>query len=163
MAFPAIAETLAPTSAYGALPVVPDAAISPDGSKVIVAFNETDRPTVRVYERKAGGELTFLLAAGVGEKISIRGVDFANDKIATVTISQTMDSRKTTAPGWQRFGARLLEYYRTNGPCTPRSTGSGACSRTAKARPAPLPTCSVCFRTESLGFTAPTETWVSMS
>lgn len=98
-----------PAAAYGRLPMVIDAAISPDGAKIALAQSVDDMGLVRVLQI-GGGEL---LTLAVGARQTLRGIDFADDNTITYTISQTFTRREASPVGVTLVvPGGLIEYYR---------------------------------------------------
>ncbi len=87
-----------PAEAYGRLPALSSVSISPDGRMLILIEGEGDAGRVSIHriEDDAFPQVRVLNAPAGG---SIRGADFADDRYALVTISQTFDPSQITDRG----------------------------------------------------------------
>ncbi len=92
------AQQLPPPEAYGRLPAIGSASISPDGRHLILFTGDGDTGRVAIHriESNSFPVLRIINAPAGG---SIRGVDFADNRYALVTISQTFDPERATASG----------------------------------------------------------------
>lgn len=100
----AAAQDLPPAEAYGRLPAIGSAAISPDGRHLVLFVGHGDSGRVAIHRiEPTSFPLVRMLNAPEGG--SVRGVDFADDRYALVTISQTFDPERATAGG--SSGGRL--------------------------------------------------------
>lgn len=99
----AYAQTpLPPPEAYGRLPAVGGAAISPDGQHIALFVGQGDAGQVAIHriDNDTFPRIRVLNAPPGG---SIRGVDFADDRFALVSISQTFDPTQAS----RRAGSRV--------------------------------------------------------
>jgi dipeptidyl aminopeptidase/acylaminoacyl peptidase len=107
---PVFAQTAPPPiEAYGNLPSISDAAISPDGRHLALANFANGRSVFRVINIDSGATVR-----GIGtEPTKLRGVAWADDERALFFASQTFSAGQALPPG-VRFpgGARWMEYWR---------------------------------------------------
>jgi dipeptidyl aminopeptidase/acylaminoacyl peptidase len=111
-AVPAVAQEAPPSvEAFGRLPLVAGAAISPDGSKVALAMTQDGRPIVNVIDL---AERSSVFAAAVQEDSQLRGVSWADDRRVAFVMSRTV-APGMVLPANVRFrGApRRVDYTRT--------------------------------------------------
>lgn len=87
-----------PAEAYGRLPEIGGVAISPDGQHLVLKLGEGDAGRVAIHSitNDAFPRMRALNAPPGG---SIRGVEFADDRYALITISQTFDPSVAVARG----------------------------------------------------------------
>lgn len=100
-----------PVEAYGRLPQIADAAISPNGERVIQAITAGDQSGVRIIN-VASGVTEHALSAPEGTKI--RAVSWADDGRALYVTSQALRAADTLRPGVWTGGRRVIEYWRTS-------------------------------------------------
>lgn len=106
---PAVAQP-PPASVYGRLPGMDDAAISPDGRHVAMVVTANNSTYTRIYNLDAG---LVVLTAAAPKDHTLRGVGWADDRIATFVVSATLTRDQATADGYVRRGSqRLFEYFR---------------------------------------------------
>lgn len=103
-----------PADAYGRLPAVSDAAISPDGHRVLISVAAANSTGVQVINVDTGAvERTIAAPADV----AIRGVRFANNQRALLYVSMALSPSELAgrSSGTQILGAvpHLIEYWRT--------------------------------------------------
>lgn len=105
------AQQAAPVEAFGRLPAVLDAAISPDGSKVALARTEGIFSVVQVIDIDRGESIAL---TRVEQGVRLRGVSWADDERVSLLISRTFHPN-AILPDYVRFrGApRRVDYYRT--------------------------------------------------
>lgn len=107
----ALAQTPPPVEAYGRLPAVSDAALSPDGAKIALARFEGGRAQVQVIDldRRA-----VIYAGQIGERDRLHGVGWADGGRVSFVASRTVRPGEVL-PGNRYFvGApRRVDYYRT--------------------------------------------------
>jgi dipeptidyl aminopeptidase/acylaminoacyl peptidase len=100
-----------PVEAYGRLPAVSDAALSPDGSKLALARFENGRAQVQVIDidRRA-----VVYAGAVGDRERLRGVGWADDGRVSFVASRAMRPGEVLPRDMYFEGApRRVDYYRT--------------------------------------------------
>ena len=95
-------------SAYGRLPTVIDAAISPDGGKIALAQMLDDAGTVRV--RGVGG--ADILSLRVGDRQRLRSVSFADDSTLVYVVSETVAPAEVAPQGVRLIVPGQLIAYR---------------------------------------------------
>lgn len=106
----ASAQTAPPVEAYGRLPLIIDAAISPDGTRLMQAVTSGETSGVRVLNIDTGQtERAFTAPEGT----KIRGVAWADDSRALYVTSEALRTSRTL-PGVWTGGRRVLEYARTS-------------------------------------------------
>ena len=111
MASAAAAQTAPPpVEAFGALPMIDDASISPDGTKVAMALTVNGVPGVTVFDLARRQRI---FGAGVEAGTQLRSVAWADDQRVTALLSQTFRPGDVLPP-WVRFmGApRRVDYFR---------------------------------------------------
>lgn len=111
-AAPAIAQAPPPVEAFGRLPAIADVAISPDGRRFAVAAST------------ASGDGVILIVTiddpnaerrryGVGERMTLRGVGWADDERVTYQVSQTFQPGQVLPDGYYFRGRpRRIDYFR---------------------------------------------------
>ena len=105
-----------PVEAFGSLPRIADAAISPDGSKLVVATQVGDVSAMDIYDlntnQRIGAVSVDRRAQTQGvHRTQLRGVGWADDGHITFDVSETMDiSRVATRVNTR--GNRLIDYWR---------------------------------------------------
>ena len=100
MASSAFAQAPPPVEAFGRLPAVAHAAISPDGSKVALAMSLDDgRPLVVVYDVNAQRRI---YSNGIEEETELRSVDWVDDTHLTVLVTKTFHPNQAV-PSYVRF------------------------------------------------------------
>ncbi len=100
-----------PVEAYGRLPAVSDAAISPDGSKIVLARFENGRAQVQVIDiaRRA-----MVYAGLVGDDERLRGVGWADDGRVSFIASRALRPGDVLPNDMYFEGSpRRVDYYRT--------------------------------------------------
>lgn len=108
---PAHAQTPPPVEAYGRLPAVSDAALSPDGSKVVLARFEDGRAQVQVIDldRRA-----IIYAGQVGEGDRLHSVGWAGDGRVSFVASRAVRPGEILPGAMYFVGApSRVDYYRT--------------------------------------------------
>lgn len=100
----------APVEAYGRLPAVMDAAISPDGQKVILARSLGGQSAVQVYDvARNQTERT----ATVDGEVRLRGVSWIDDNFAAFLVSRTFSPTEVLPGNYRYRGApRRVDFYR---------------------------------------------------
>lgn len=107
---PARPSGAADAAAYGRLPAVFAAAISPDGTKIALGTNSDERGGVRILDLVSSA---FTAGFDAANKQTLRSVDWADDGLALATVTQTFTTAQIESFGWRfRGSARLLEYSR---------------------------------------------------
>ncbi len=103
--------SVAPAEAYGRLPAISSAAISPDGQRVALAMSSPDgQSRVGVLDLATGR----VAAAAVPAGGQLRGVDWANDQYVAFLMSQTFRPGEVLPPGVNFRGSpRRIDYFRT--------------------------------------------------
>ncbi|MBT9447412.1 MAG: S9 family peptidase [Hyphomonadaceae bacterium] len=115
---PALAQPAPAAEVYGRLPVIQDAAISPDGRHVAMVVTPNDRTYARIFNIDTN---QIVLNAYAPEGNTTRGVGWANETTATVIVSRTLTKNQATMTGFRRRGSkRLFEYYRVQTIAVPR-------------------------------------------
>lgn len=109
LAAPATAQT--PPEAFGRLPAVADAAISPDGRRVALATSQEDgRAGVLIVNLDQTSERT---GYGVGEDMQLRAVAWADNERVAYLINQTFQPGQVLPPGMYFQGRpRRIDYFR---------------------------------------------------
>lgn len=107
----AAAQTVPSVEAYGRLPLVSDAAISPDGTRIVQAISSGAQSGVRVINIDTGAT-EHALSAPEGTKV--RGVGWADDQRALYLTSEALSAGDTLPPGVWTGGMRVIEYWRTS-------------------------------------------------
>lgn len=107
-ATPAAAQTSS-AEVFGRLPVVDDAAISPDGSKVALARYDPGVSSVRVIDLDTGAAADVRMQ----DDMRLRRVGWADDRHVSFQVSLTMTQFQAVPPG-QRFRGSpdILQYLR---------------------------------------------------
>jgi dipeptidyl aminopeptidase/acylaminoacyl peptidase len=105
-----------PVEAFGALPRIADAAISPDGSKLVVATQVGDVSAMDIYDlntnQRLGAVSVDRRAQSQGvRRTQLRGVGWADDGHITFDVSETMDIARVATRVMTR-GNRLIDYWR---------------------------------------------------
>ncbi len=99
-----------PVEAYGRLPALSAASISPDGRKVALAVFEDGRSIIRVIDI---GERQVVYRAEVGEDQQLRDVGWADDGRVTYLVSHTFRPGEVLPAGIMFEGApRRVDYWR---------------------------------------------------
>lgn len=80
-----VPATAAPLAAYGRLPTIEDAQMSPDGKLVALSVTDGDKRTI-IIKRLSDGEVVGSLGAG---DLKVRRTQWAGTRYLIVTISQT--------------------------------------------------------------------------
>ena len=108
---PALAQTPPPVEAFGRLPAVSDAALSPDGSKIVLARFEGGSAQVRVIDID---RRSIVYAAQMGDRDRLRGVGWADDGRVSFIASRAVRPGEVL-PGGMRFvgSPTRVDYYRT--------------------------------------------------
>jgi dipeptidyl aminopeptidase/acylaminoacyl peptidase len=112
VALPAHAQAPPPVEAFGRLPAIADAAISPDGTRVALAMAPLNGvPFISVFDLDAR---TIVYTARVEDGVQLRGVRWADDRRVSFLISQTFHPGQVL-PDFVRFRGRprRVDYYRT--------------------------------------------------
>ena len=106
------AQTPPSVEAFGRLPAIADAAISPDGNRVALAMAPLNgAPFISVLDMQSR---SVVYTARVEEGVQLRGVNWADDGRVSFIISQTFHPGQVL-PGNMRFRGRprRVDYYRT--------------------------------------------------
>ena len=100
-----------PAEAFGRLPAIADAAISPDGSKIALAMSAPEGAFIHVFDLDARSSV---YRAAVPEDTQLRGIGWADDGRVSFLISRTFHPG-SVLPSHVRFrGApQRVDYYRT--------------------------------------------------
>jgi len=112
------AQTAPPAvEAFGRLPAIADAAISPDGSKLVVATQIGDVSAMDIYDLNTNQRIGVVSidqrAQRQGERrTQLRGVGWADDGRITFDVSQTMDIASVASRVNMRGANRLMDYWR---------------------------------------------------
>jgi dipeptidyl aminopeptidase/acylaminoacyl peptidase len=112
LALPAAAQTApTPVEAFGRLPTIADAAISPDGRRVALATNQSDgQSAVLIVNLDQTSERTGYAA---GEGVQLRGVTWADNERVAYLLSQTVHPGQVLPYGVRFNGRpRRIDYYR---------------------------------------------------
>lgn len=107
------AQTAAPPpiEAFGRLPAVADAALSPDGSKVALALTSSTGSAIRVIDVGAG---SVGYTGGVDEDTQLRGVGWASDTHVSFRVSRTFHPGEILPANVTFRGRpRRVDYWRT--------------------------------------------------
>lgn len=109
IATPASAQP--PAEAYGRLPAIADAAISPDGSKVVLAVSEGEATYLAVIDLASERGL---YRAEVADKTRLRSVGWASDDRVSFVMSRTFHPN-AVLPSFVRFrgSPTRVDYYRS--------------------------------------------------
>ncbi|MES1156422.1 MAG: S9 family peptidase [Alphaproteobacteria bacterium] len=100
-----------PAEAYGRLPVVEDAAISPDGSHLVISVATESQTALRLYNINTRSFET-TLPAPEGNKF--RGVSWADNTHAVYFISRALNPHEVLPRGYGFAGdPRRVQYWRT--------------------------------------------------
>jgi len=100
-----------PAEAYGRLPAIADAAISPDGSKIAHAMSTPEGAFINVVDIDAGRSV---FRAGVPEDTQLRSIGWADDGRVTYLISRTFHPDSVLPANVSFRGLpRRVDYYRT--------------------------------------------------
>ncbi len=102
----AAAQTTPSAEAYGRLPLILDAAISPDGARIIQAITSGDQSGIRVFNIDTG-QTEHAFSAPEGTKL--RWVSWAGDDYAIYVTSQALSANDTLPPGVWTGGQRIIE------------------------------------------------------
>jgi dipeptidyl aminopeptidase/acylaminoacyl peptidase len=101
-----------PVEAFGRLPAVLDAAISPDGTKVAIARTEGAISAVEVYDLERNESIALSRVAEEG--VRLRAVGWADDQRVSLVVSRTFHPREVLPYNMRFRGApRRVDYYRT--------------------------------------------------
>ncbi|WP_395645937.1 alpha/beta hydrolase family protein [Terricaulis sp.] len=99
-----------PVEAFGRLPAVSDAALSPDGTKLVMAMTIDSTPSVVIFDLTTHQRV---FGARTPQGTQLRGVGWADEGHATYVVSQAL------APGqvlprnyYYRGGPRRVEFWR---------------------------------------------------
>ncbi|MGE0045554.1 MAG: alpha/beta hydrolase family protein [Hyphomonadaceae bacterium] len=95
---------------YGALPAISDAAISPDGSRIVIAVASAAGEGVRVLGLDGMYEM---MAAAAPQRMSLRAIGWADDEHAVFTVSQTLRPEHAFAGVIFPGNPRYIEYFST--------------------------------------------------
>jgi dipeptidyl aminopeptidase/acylaminoacyl peptidase len=76
-----------PVEAFGRVPAVSDAAISPDGTKVALALNDNNGAAVSVYDLT---QQQAVFTARAGERQELRSVGWADDNHVSLVVTRAM-------------------------------------------------------------------------
>ncbi|HVZ98891.1 MAG TPA: alpha/beta fold hydrolase [Caulobacterales bacterium] len=100
-----------PVEAFGRLPAISDAAISPDGSKVALAMSQGARSAIRVVDLD---QHRIIYTAAVDDNSDLRGVGWADDAHISFVMSRTFLPGQVL-PAYVRFVGHphRVVYYRT--------------------------------------------------
>lgn len=104
-------EGLAPVEAYGRLPAISDAAISPDGTRIALAMSDTQgMVAVRVFSLDGA---TAPVGYGMPDGVQLRGVDWVDNERVTYLAQQTFRPGQVLPPGIRFVGyPTRVDYYR---------------------------------------------------
>jgi dipeptidyl aminopeptidase/acylaminoacyl peptidase len=104
------AQSVPPVEAYGRLPVIAGASISPDGSRVALALNpgERSRVTVLSIDNPSSNRADF----AVPEGNQLRAVDWADNRRVSYVVSQTFRPGDVLPVGVS-IPQRRIDYFRT--------------------------------------------------
>ena len=113
----ASAQQAPPVEAFGALPRVADAAISPDGSKLVVATQIGDVSAMDIYDLNTSQRIGVVSvdqrAQEQGQRrTQLRSVGWADDTHIIFDVSQTMDISRVASRVNTRGANRLIDYWR---------------------------------------------------
>jgi dipeptidyl aminopeptidase/acylaminoacyl peptidase len=99
-----------PVEAFGRLPAVADAAISPDGSKVALAMSQGDAAIINVVDLN---QRTRIYAGLLDENSQLRAIDWAADDLVSYVVSRTYHPGEVL-PSYMRFRGRptRVDYVR---------------------------------------------------
>jgi dipeptidyl aminopeptidase/acylaminoacyl peptidase len=111
LSFPASAQAPPGVEAFGRLPAVADAAISPDGRRVALATSQPTGQSVIVIVNL--DQPTERIAYSVEEGTQLRGVSWADNERVAYLLSQTFQPRQVLPPNVYFVGRpRRVDYYR---------------------------------------------------
>ena len=101
-----------PAEAFGRLPAIADAAISPDGSKIALAMSTPERSFIQVFDLDAH---TGVYQAGIPQDTQLRSIGWADNGRVSFVISQTFQP-DSVLPFNVRFrgSPRRVDYFRTS-------------------------------------------------
>ncbi len=110
----AFAQTAAaqapPVEAFGRLPSVSDAAISPDGSRLALAYQPADQSFVRVIDLDRGEGI---YSAAIGEQSTLHDVDWVDDQRVSFLLRRTFRPDQVLPTNVRYVGApRRVDFYR---------------------------------------------------
>jgi dipeptidyl aminopeptidase/acylaminoacyl peptidase len=111
-AAPALAQQAPPPiEAFGRLPRVSDAAISPDGAKIALAMTQDGEPLISVIDL---AQRRSVFSAAVEDDSQLRSVSWADDRRVAFVISRAFHPGQVLPDGVRFRGApRRVDYYRT--------------------------------------------------
>ena len=108
----ASAQDLLPAEAYGRLPHVTGAAVSPDGERIVLGIDEFDQSYVLVINSSDGAPV-FSGAIPNADEIQLRDVGWFDDGRVMILVSRAYDPRDTLPDGvWMRGSPGRIEYSR---------------------------------------------------
>lgn len=111
--FPVVAsaQTPPPVEAFGRLPAVADAAISPDGRRVALAMSPADgAPFINVFDLE---QRQSIFAARVDDLTQLRGVGWTDNEHVSFLISRAFSPQEVLPGNIQFSGApRRINYFR---------------------------------------------------
>jgi dipeptidyl aminopeptidase/acylaminoacyl peptidase len=109
MSSPAAAQQ-APVEAYGRLPAIDDAAISPDGVRLALAVSVDGQSQVRAIDLERGA---IVYAAAVDEESTLQSVDWIDDQRVSYLLRRTFHPG-SVLPGYIRYSGapRRVDFYR---------------------------------------------------
>ncbi len=106
----------APAEAYGRLPAIFDAAISPDGTKIAIAETSTEGlEALRILDVETGKPVYGARVGGARDtrqQANLRGVGWADDAHAIYLISATLPTGQTTPSYVLTPGRSRIDYWR---------------------------------------------------
>ncbi len=105
-----LAQAPPPVEAYGRLPAISDAAISPDGRHVVIAQSEGAATAFRIIDLDTRQSV---YSASFPARNTLRGVGWADDDTATFTLSTTARTGSVAGTRVYAPGQTILEYSRT--------------------------------------------------
>ena len=110
----AFAQTAAaqapPVEAFGRLPAVSDAAISPDGARLALAYRPAGQSLVRVVDLDRGEGV---LSAAIGEESTLHDVGWVDEQRISYLIRRTFRPDQVLPNGVRFAGApRRVDFYR---------------------------------------------------
>lgn len=111
LATAAAAQTPPPVEAFGRLPAVADAAISPDGRRVALAASQDNGQNAIVIVNL--DQISERTGYAVGEDMQLRGVGWADNERVSYLINQTFQPGQVLPPGMYFQGRpRRIDYFR---------------------------------------------------
>ncbi len=99
-----------PVEAYGSLPFIGDAAISPDGTRLAEVVASGAQTGIRVFAIDGGATVRALSAP---DRTKVRSIEWADNDHVLYVVSQAYRAGSTLPPGVRTGGRNILEYWRT--------------------------------------------------